>query len=306
MRSHTFGSLLVLQGLFLTLGASGGPVLPGETAAAPPLSELSTGFGQDDPADASTLRSGATASDGLQPVATSAKRQNSDVASGAEPGAPRPLGQPHEASMGSARAKITAPRAQTGTNPAGPGTAIGDDLDPELKEAAKAALQWVREARERIEPARAGHGFDAADGSASAPAGSAEGSPGDMGSTPGPREYQATPILRGTIDPLTSAELDPIWAAIRLVKDIAGHPLTWLLMVLVGLGSVGVAFLQHRSHVARDRFNRHATDVPAGPSDLGARRRERRSASAAAIPPRAGRAEQKPGRPKARRVAKPR
>ena len=295
MRSHTLGSLLVLQALFLASRAFGGPLLPDEATAAPALSET-TGFGHVAPADTSPLRSGATASDGIpHPVVTSARRQNSEAATGAQSSSPQPLGP--------ARAKAAAPPSRIGTNPAGPGSPIDDDFDPELKEAAKAALQWVREARDRIEPARAGQGFEAADRSASAPAGNAAGFSGDMRSTPGqPREYQATPLPGHPIGPPTGTGLDPIQAGIKLVKDIAGHPLTWLLIVLVVLGSVGVAFLQHQSHVARRRLKRHATSRQPGLSDRSGRRRERRSPGAAPV----GRAEQKPERAKVRDAAKPR
>lgn len=306
-RSRTLGSFLLLQALFLALGAFGGPVLPDETIPAPLLPELPTELGRVAPAGASTLQSGAASSDGIaHPVTTSARRQNSDVAAGAEFTPPQPPGQVHQTTSDPTRARAAAPRPQTGASSVAPGRSIDDDLDPELKEAAKAALQWVQEARERFEPARADQVFEATARSASAPVGGAAGSPGDMRSTPMPREYQATPPPGHPIGPSTGAELDPIRAAIKLVKDIVGHPLTWLLLVLVALGSVGVAFLKFQSRVASRRFRRHAPGRQPGSSPRGERRPEGRLANAAATPPPARRPDQKSARPKVRHTGRPR
>lgn len=303
-RSRTLGSFLHLQALFLALSAVGAPVLPDETLPAPALSELSTDFGRVAPAGASTLQNGAPPSNSIPRLAaTPGGRQNSDVAATAESAASQPPGQAPAATLGPARAKAAAPRPQTDANSVASGLSIDDGLDPELKEAAKTALQWIQEAKERIQPTGASQGFEAADGSA--PTGGAVEPSGNIVSTPGRREYQPTFQQGNPIGPPTGAELDLIREAIKLVKEVAWHPLTWLLMALVALGSAAAGVMQHRAHAARRRFRRYATRGQRGSWDRGGRRRDGRSGSAAGISASVRRADEKPVRSKLRRTAKP-
>jgi hypothetical protein len=120
----------------------------------------------------------------------------------------------------------------------------GGDLDPDLKEAAKAARQWVEESvpwarqkskggDDRPEP-RPRQG-DATDRERAVPG----MYPNVAGDTRGPR------VSAGT------AEFNLLDELLKLAEDVIGHPLMWLAVALIVIGSAGMSIAKRLSRPSR-------------------------------------------------------
>ena len=116
----------------------------------------------------------------------------------------------------------------------------GSDFDPDLKEAAKAARQWVEEsvpwARQKSKgdddlPEQRPHQSDATD-----PERAATGLyPGTSNETRGPR------VGAGTV------EFNLFREMLKFARDVLWHPMVWLVIALIVIGSAGMSMAKRRS-----------------------------------------------------------
>lgn len=299
--SRTLGSVLLLQAVWLASVAVGAPVLLNETTPASSLStESTTEFGRAAPAPVSPLSGAATTPAEVPQSATPSSRLPNPVSTMASDaaGSQRYDGGRNTA-VGNARAKVTNPAPATNGE-----RGIEIELDPELKEAAKAALQWAREAKHWVDPA--GSGADAGtfqqpestDGPVFEKGGGGSGPVGITPSTRGPGTDP--PYARSAI-----AEVDLIREAIKFIREVAWHPVTWLLMPLVALGSAAVWVVQHRAQTERRQMIGLAARGQRGSPDSNRSRLKRRSSRTVGTPPAELMAGGTPLRPRRRRSAKP-
>jgi hypothetical protein len=153
----------------------------------------------------------------------------------------------------------TAPKARTAPTPSRvrsprAASAAEPGIDPELRDLGKAAWQWVKDRADwlrgdeppepsprstsRIEWADAGPGGIGAAGLGGAVSGGSAyaGNPAVFGPP-------AAPAGRGsTFGP----EGNPIQQVIDALREIVEHPMTWLVIALVGIGAVAVKKLDRR------------------------------------------------------------
>jgi hypothetical protein len=127
-------------------------------------------------------------------------------------------------------------QAPPASGPSGEGT----DFDPDLKEAAKAARQWVEEsvpwARSTPKDADDSPEQRAPHRDATGPEQAAPGQyPGAAGNSRGPRVAAAP------------AEFNLVGEILRFAKDVLGHPLVWLVVALIVIGSAGMSMTKRRS-----------------------------------------------------------
>jgi hypothetical protein len=227
-RLHALGSAVILQAMLHGLGASAAPVLQSDPNPLSARSDLA--------AEVATVDDAADSAPALD-------RQHSLRATGER--ASRALG-------GVPATEIDSTRAE----PIASSTEAGDDgargIDPDLKEAARAAMQWVHEARQLLLPAEPdatidGRGYDA-------------GWAGELPSrnSGGGAEYRPPLQQAHSSGRRNGGELDLTREAIELVNEIAGHPITWLLMLLLAFGGAAVLTLKYRSHVDRRWFRRRS------------------------------------------------
>ena len=144
--------------------------------------------------------------------------------------------------MASERARAEAQRAQKGAKPR-PGALVdeGDDLDPDLKGAAKAARQLLRDAMPWTEPQEGGtngRGPDVATPDGVGRGGLYAGSASE--------QYAA-----GAAGAAGAAQRpgDPnlVRDAIKRVREVLEHPMTWLVIALIAVGSAGVSIAKRRA-----------------------------------------------------------
>jgi hypothetical protein len=109
----------------------------------------------------------------------------------------------------------------------------GADVAPELREAAKAARQWVDEsvpwAQQRGQGDDPSQARSRQDDSAD-PEHAVPGAIGDK-----PRAGSA------------SVEVYLLGEMLKFVKDVAGHPMTWLVVALIVIGTAGVSMAKRRA-----------------------------------------------------------
>ncbi len=298
-RSHTLASALLLQALLLVSAAVGAPVLLDE--ATPPSSrspELTTESGHGAPTPVSSLPGAATTQAEVSRSGTPPPQQHNPTSPAASD--PARL-QSHDAArelvVRNARSKVT------GTVPAIDGDG-STDIDPDLKEAAKTALQWAREAKHWVTPASSGaddgtfQQLEPTDGSTFE---KGRGAAGSIRITPSkPEPGTDLPYARSTV-----AEIDLIREAIKFIREVAWNPVTWLLMPLVALASVAVWVVQNRAQTERRQMSGLAARGQRGSPAPHRRKLKRRSSQTAGTPPPPElRSDVIPVRPRLRRSAK--
>ena len=296
-RSRTLRLVLLLPGLLLASVAVGAPVLLDETMPPSSLSpESTTEFGRTAPAPVSPLPRAATTQAEVPRSETPPARQSNPASTAASDSArSQRHDAAHDAAVGN-RAKVAGPaRVIDGER--------GIEIDPDLKEVAKTALQWAREAKHWVDPASSGADTgifqqpEPTDGSAFEKGDGRAGPTRITPSNPGP----------GTDPPYarsTATELDLIREAIKFIREVAWHPVTWLLMPLVVLGSAAVWVVQHRAQTERRQMSGLAARGQRGSPDPNRRRLQKRSNRTAGTPPPELRADGIPVRPRVRRSAK--
>lgn len=208
----------------------------------------------------------ATPPDVLPSAALPARRPNATATATAtreQPTPSKPLDESHEAAVKRAAANTTASRSQSVANStaSGPSFDSNSEIDLDLKEAAKTAREWIREGARWIQPARsraANGGYQESE-SADWPTPERErGAAGPQGTVtlePAPSgEYPQTSERRfPSGQPTMMGEINLIQEGIKVVRELAEHPITWLLIPLVALGGVVMWMMGHTSTSSRLR-----------------------------------------------------
>ena len=289
-RSLTLGSVLHLAALLLALEASGEPVLQSDaTPTLTPLTSL-TGSnaeaGRANPAEAAPLPgAAATPADVSRPGVLPVKRPTPTVAASAQPTPPVDEARDPVAAVARTRANTAALRSAASAKAVASEPVAGNDakieieIDPELKQAVKTTLQWAHDAKQWVEPAHSGAadgGDKSAESAAVLAARVAAAAADSRGAEYPPPNQQARLYGASAGD-----EFDPVREGLKLLRDIADHPVTWLLIPLLAFGLAAASLLQRGAKLARRRTARRHRN------SAGASRRPHQSRSAApsAIPP---------------------
>ena len=314
-RSLTLGSVLHLAALLLALEASGEPVLRSEaTPTLTPLTSLTsltsltgsnTESGRATPADASPLPgAAATPADVSRPGVLPVKRPTPTVAASAQPTQSPPGDEARDPAAAAARTRANTAALRSGASAKAAasepvaGNDANIDIDPELKQAVKTTLEWAHDAKQWVEPAHSGaaDGGDKASESAAALAARVAAAAADSRGAEYPPPNQQARLY----GPSAGDEFNPVREGLKLLRDIAEHPVTWLLIPLLAFGFAVAALLQHRATVDRRRTTRRHRNS----ADPSRRPHQRRSAATSAIPPSMPPADAAPVRPRLRRSTK--
>ena len=117
----------------------------------------------------------------------------------------------------------------------------GSDLDPDLKEAAKAARQWVEESVPWAAGQKSKGGEDLSE----------QRAPQRHAADP---EHPAPGLYPGAGNDTRTqragtgaAEFTLIGEVLKFAKDVLGHPMTWLVIALIVIGSAGMSMARRRS-----------------------------------------------------------
>ena len=243
--SRILRSTLLLQGLLLAADASAAPVRLDEAALRPPewpgeLGRAAVGRAVPVPAGA------APPTDLPRSAFPPVRRPTPAIAPEANRTQSQPLDDAHGTTGNPARAQADALRSQTDAIPAMPEPSVEGDIDPDLKEAARAAHQWVREAVPWPRQLNVGDApYDLFKAGAEglvkflAPAvsgtGPDEAYPGD------PQEPRT---FRGAAQP---NRINLVGEVLKFVKEVLGHPMSWLVIALMAIGKVAVSIASRRS-----------------------------------------------------------
>jgi hypothetical protein len=246
--------------LFLAAGASAFPLPPDGTA--PVLAE--PGISASD--IVLPMREGGAAATGTSRTrATPAKPQNALMAADAELAASQPMDKARKEAIDAWRAKAAASSPNVGAKSAAHGLPIDNDIDPDLKDAAKAALELAREARQWMDPTRPGAAADAGQ-EPGAPQGSVPQKEGGAVATESAArpnvnadpdlDYPSTPEDAQTRALRTGERVNLIREATKNIREFVEHPLTWLMITIVALGAFALQIAQYRGQAGRRSLGR--------------------------------------------------
>ena len=284
-RSRTLRSALQLSVMLLALDARGAPVLL--SAADPALSGAAAEPGRAAPtAVAMPNEGGATPVDASRIVTPRSLRANPSSASAAQTLRKQDPEERPDTTPLRARANAAPPPLPAAAKPAAsaplPGADDGLEINPDLNQAAKTALEWAHNAKQWVQPANMG----VDDGAFKGPASSDErrSGTGDGSAMGSDRNAPLSPG-RGSDYPPASDEAhfsnrsfngDPnlIREGFKLIREIAGHPVTWVLIPVLVFGAAAWSVLQHRGQIARLGMGRRGARGQPPSSNLGRRRRK--------------------------------
>ncbi len=250
-RLRVLCSVLLLQAMLSGQDAAAAPVLQGDASPSPARAGLLA-----EPAPEDEASPGASAAAQQDPASTADEEATRS----------RALDEARAAALNPAVVKSSAPRAVAGID--------GDsEIDPDLKEAARTALQWAHDAKQLVLPAGAGM----EEGIGSGPAWAGEVPPRSVGAgAGGGAEYgwpaQPAPAQGRHI----GGGSNLIEEAVELVKEITGHPVTWMLMPVVLFGGAAALVMQYRPQLERRWRHRRAAHRRLGSSDPSRGHRQHR------------------------------
>lgn len=279
--------------MLLALDVRGAPVLLSD--ADPALSGAAAEPGRAAPtAVAMPQEGGTTPVDALRPRSL---RANPGSASAAQTLRKQDLEERPDTTPLRARANAAPPLSPAAAKPAAsaplPGADDGLEIDPDLNQAAKTALEWAHNARQWVQPANMGVDDGAFKGTASPDErrsgtgdGSAMGSDRNAPLSPG-RGSDYPPASDEAQLPNRSFNGDPnlIREGFKLIREIAGHPVTWLLIPVLVFGAAAWSVLQHRGQIARRGMGRRGARGQRPSSNLGRRRRKGTSDGTSRVSP---------------------
>ena len=251
---RTLGSALLrqalLQALLQTLTASAAPVRLDDANLRPPgwpgdlghAVALGAVPALADPASLAELP------ELLGPAAARARPPNQAAAPQPGRSASQPVDKAHCEAPGAARTPADAPVSQIAVIGAASRPSADDDIDPDLKEAAKAAHQWIVESMPWARRLNFGDApYELANESAEAlarmlqPTWLATGSQGrNVG------DAQESRAERGMDQ---AHRFNLVGEALKFAKELLEHPMTWLVIALVAIGKLAVAMAGRRTSV---------------------------------------------------------
>ena len=300
-RSRSLASALLLQAFFVALQAAAGPVVQEDAGLSAKSLELRTDPAADDSLGLGPpLPADTPASDASRPGAARAGSQQPASAADAQAARSQRPGDARPATTPAARAKPAPRAASAGAEPE-------VEIDPDLEEAAKAALQWAHEARDAVLPAQQ-DGLEAESAAASAPhhAGVEPRAVTPLIAEPD-TDVAVTLSQAAAAGQSTRGQLNLIQEAIALAKTIVGHPFTWLVVLLVAFGSAAVGVMRYRVYSERRRRRSRVGLQGRESLDPSRRRRHMKPTGTEVLPHRARSSDKAAaGRPGMRRASKPR
>ena len=238
----------------LAVGARGVPVLLGDADAA--SSAVAAESSRAAPAASTPLLEGAAPRGGeVRAGAPPAGRGKPGPVAAADTSAAQATGVPPDPSLLRARANVKPIRLPSALNPAASAAAAGEhdghDIDPDLKQAVKTALDWARDAKQLVQPANKVEGDAvykdaAASGERGPGAGPAAGEPGNAAVTSGPGSvYLPGSEAARLHDREPAGDVNLVREGIKLIRDLAESPLTWLLLPILAFGMLAWRALLH-------------------------------------------------------------
>lgn len=253
----TLGSVLLwqalLQALLQTLNASAAPVHLDDANLRPPgwpgdLGHAAALGAVPALADAASLREMPELPELLGNAAARARPPNQPTAPRPGLSASQPVDMAHGAATAAARMPADAAVSQTAAIGAASRPSADDDIDPDLKEAAKAAHQWVVESMPWARRLNFGDApYDLANESAEAlarmlqPTWLATGSErSNVGDT------QESRASRGMAQ---AQRFNLVGEALKFARELLEHPMTWLVIALVAIGKLAVLLAGRRTNV---------------------------------------------------------
>ena len=285
-RLRALGSALLLQVVLLGADAAAAPLLQDDASPSR--------------AQAGLLEVSAPDEDASHD-APAARRQNPAAAGDEQTVPARAVDESAAAAMEPTPARPSAARTAAGSGEYA-------DIDPDLKEAAKASLQWAHEVKEMVLPSGPG----AADGMGTETAWA--GDPPPRNTWPGV-EYSSPSQPAPGQGRHVGAGPNLIDEAIELFREITGHPVTWLLLPIVAFGGAAALVMQYRPQLEKGWRHRRAAHRRHESSDPSRGHRHHRhhhhhhgtSAGAQSLPLPARRTEKSSsGRARGHRSSKPR
>ena len=221
----------------LAVGARGVPVLLGSADAA---------------SSALAAESSRAAPAARVPLLEEAAPRGGEVRAGVPPAA---RGVPPDPRLLRARANAEPIRLPSALNPAASAAAAGvhdgHDIDPDLKQAVKTALDWARDAKQLVQPANKVEGDAvykdaAASGERGPGAGPAAGESGNAAVTSGSGSvYLPGSEAARLHDREPAGDVNLVREGIKLIRDLAESPLTWLLLPILAFGMLAWRALLH-------------------------------------------------------------
>ena len=270
-RSRALRSALLLSAMGLAVGARGVPVLLGDADTA--SSAVAAESGRAAPAARAPLLEGAAPPGGeVRAGAPPAGRGKPGPVAAADTSAAQATGVPPDPSLLRARANVKPIRLPSASNPAASAAAAGEhdghDIDPDLKQAVKTALDWARDAKQLVQPANKVEGDAvykdaAASGERGPGAGPAAGESGNAAVTSGSGSvYLPGSEAARLHDREPAGDVNLVREGIKLIRDLAESPLTWLLLPILAFGMLAWRALLHggqaRTRRVRGRDGRGA------------------------------------------------
>jgi hypothetical protein len=289
LRSRTLGSVshlpALLPVLFLALSLAsqvrGAPVLQGE--ADPPSPESTAESGRAAPAGVALSKEEvATPAEVSRTGVASVKRPN-PITAAEELSGRAPQEEARAAATGRVLGNAAAPLLPPASAKLAASSPVAADdgdieIDPDLKEAAKSALRWAHDAKLWVQQARPGSAegaykdAESVDGQTSERARVAAEARASLASNAGPgAEQQAQ-----SHDRLGRSDTNFLREGIKFIRDIADHPVTWLVMPILALGMAASWLVQHRSQRDKRRVRGRSVRGQREPAVSGRRRRKGR------------------------------
>lgn len=250
---RTLGSVLLWQALLQTLNASAAPVPLDDANLRPPgwpgdLGHAAALGAVPAIADPASLPQLPELPELLGPAAARARAPNQAAAPQPGRSASQPVDQAHGEATGAARTPAGAPVSQTAVIGAASRPSADDDIDPDLKEAARAAHQWVVESMPWTRRLNFGDApYELANESAEALARMLQPTWLATGSQePNVDDAQESRAGRG-VDQAHRVNL--VGEALKFARELLEHPMTWLVIALVALGKLAVLMAGRRTSV---------------------------------------------------------
>ncbi len=273
--------LAVLPALLLALEASCVPVILGEAATPSPESVVDAGPAA--PAAFPVKDETTAPADGPRLGLPSARRASPNTAAGPAPNPGMPVDDARDAGARRTLPKPDPQRVSASVKPvtSGPLHANEGDIeiDPELTEAAKTALRWAHDAKQWAQPAPPGADggaypdTESAAAMASEIARAAADARRGMAPNPGLGEVDPTdPERTRSYGRPGAADVNFVQEGLKLIRDIAEHPVTWLLMPVLVFGMAVVWVVQYRAQADKRRVRGRSNRGQRAPPVRGRRR----------------------------------
>ena len=281
-RSLALRSALLVSALGLAMGAGGVPVLLGDADAA--LSAAAAESGRAAPAAIAPLSPGVGPAGGEAPIGVPRTGRG-----GTEPVAAA------DTTLHRARANVEPLRPLSTSKPAASATMSADDdgldIDPDLKQTVKTALDWAHDAKQWVQSANKGGG----DGVYKDAAASGEHGPGGgaaavgsgtaaINSSPGSHYSPGSEPAR-LHDRDSAGDANLVRDGIKLIRDLAENPVTWLLLPILAFGMLAWRALLHRAQAGTRRVKRRDGRRARALAQTGRRPGQGRSNGTTAGPP---------------------